>query len=159
MEDILKQTLEHIRRVEHNCEKIAIYFMRKGNLGFALQLISNGRMHDVSKLGFYEFNQLSNWKNEPTPEENLLQQNALNIHRNSNPHHPEYWKSNGIHDMPDLYIAEMVCDWFARAEEFGTDVNDWIKKKGTKTYNFKMSDRVGKKIKEYLSILTKNKFK
>jgi hypothetical protein len=29
--------------------------------------------------------------------------------RETNQHHPEYW--GGLHRMPDIAVAEMVCDW------------------------------------------------
>lgn len=28
--------------------------------------------------------------------------------------------------MPELDIAEMVCDWYARGTEFATGLRDWI---------------------------------
>ena len=28
--------------------------------------------------------------------------------------------------MPEISVAEMVCDWYARAQEFGTGLRDWI---------------------------------
>jgi len=60
---------------------------------------------------------------------------ATTHHVLNNKHHPEYWC--GLDDvisktdrdsthkqidgtqMPDIYIAEMVCDWSAMAEEYG----------------------------------------
>lgn len=115
---------------------------------FALTLIFNSRLHDVSKFGDFEFNHL--WAGDEKFEE------ALEKHRRHNKHHPEYWGL--IQRMPDLYIAEMVCDCFARSQEFGTSVEDWFKNQATKKYNFKWNDEVGKKIQKYLAILTATKF-
>jgi hypothetical protein len=29
--------------------------------------------------------------------------------------------------MPEIAIAELVCDWYARSQEFGTSLRDWIR--------------------------------
>ena len=50
---------------------------------------------------------------------------AIDHHRRVNEHHPEYW--GGIDNMPELFVAEMVCDWYARSQEFGTDLREWIR--------------------------------
>ena len=115
---------------------------------FSLELIKNSRLHDLSKFEPYEF--ICLWP------DNVEFQSALKHHRKHNKHHPEYWGL--IQKMPDLYIAEMVCDCFARSQEFGTSVEDWFKNEATNKYQFKWDDEVGKKIQKYLSILTATKF-
>lgn len=47
---------------------------------------------------------------KPTEEEGakLKLKLAVRQHRKTNPHHPEYWLK-GILDMPDVFLAEMVC--------------------------------------------------
>ena len=55
---------------------------------------------------------------------------GIRHHAETNPHHPEYW--HGIENMPKVYIAEMVCDWYARSNEFGSDLREWVKDKATK---------------------------
>lgn len=107
-----------------------------------------GRIHDASKLEPFEFEHLH--------DDSPLFQDALIKHRTGNPHHPEHWKS--IHDMPDEYLAEMVCDCAARAQEFGTDVSNWFETVATEKYGFTMKDECGKKIKLYLNLLLTPKF-
>ena len=67
---------------------------------------------------------------------------ATLIHIKNAPHHPEYWcdlslegftrknyTPQGIIDateMPDEYIAEMVCDWCATGDEKNNSARDWF---------------------------------
>lgn len=76
-------------------------------------------------------------------------QSAVNQHVNANKHHPEYWGS--INVMPDIYIAEMVCDWLARSQEFGTDVKAWIN--NVAMYKFGISKVTLNKIDYFLTLL------
>lgn len=78
-----------------------------------------------------------------TEEQQLLMQQATEHHVKVNKHHPEYWTlqmTNLINfidrdkpkrliidatKMPDSYIACMVADWMAVAEERGTNPFNW----------------------------------
>ena len=75
----------------------------------------------------------------------------------TNRHHPCYW--GGIKYMPDVNIAEMTCDWKARANEFGTDLREWIDKHATKKYKFTKKDEVYKKIEKFVNLLLEKPFK
>lgn len=141
----LNSVLRHIKKVEDNCNLLA----RKLPEELALRLVYLGRIHDASKLEFFEFTHLH--KGAP------LFDVALNQHRKKNAHHPEYWPS--IHHMPDEYLAEMVCDCVARAQEFGTDAKVWFEQEATVKYNFSMDDDCGKKITYYLNSLLSPPFK
>jgi hypothetical protein len=112
-----------------------------------MSLIKNGRLHDISKFNEFEFEFVE--LNKGGSIEGFSK--ALQFHRESNYHHPEKW--NGIKNMPSLYVAEMVCDWLARANEFGTDISQWIRNEATKRFDFKMSDPVGIEIQGYLDML------
>lgn len=140
----LNNIIRHIKRVEDNCNQLA----KKLPQPMALKLIRLGRIHDASKLEPFEFEHLH--------EDSPLFQDALSKHRTGNPHHPEYWSS--IHQMPDEYLAEMVCDCAARAQEFGTDIIEWFRNSATKKYQFTFEDECGKKIKKYLDLLLIPKF-
>jgi hypothetical protein len=150
MTDIEKYeaVIKHIRMVENNCCTLAkaIFSTDKE---FALQLIQAGRKHDLSKFDLFEFDNLHSGM--PAFDE------ALFIHRVGNKHHPESFKK-GIHGMSDLNIAEMVCDITARAQEFGTDVRQWVEESATKKYDFSMDDKVGQLITKYLNLLLKKSF-
>jgi hypothetical protein len=61
--------------------------------------------------------------------------------------------------MPDVYIAEMVCDCQARSSEFGTDVRLWFREQASLKYGFTMDDDVGRKIERFLNLLLSKPFK
>jgi hypothetical protein len=142
--------LRHIKMVESNMQKLAKK-MLPIDREFALKLIQNSRQHDLSKFDEFEFDHLI--REEGNDDFDV----ALAHHQNNNPHHPEYW--NGIHHMPDEYIAEMVCDCLARSQEFGTDIKTWFSRIATKRYGYTVKDPVYQRIKYYLGFLLLEKFK
>lgn len=144
----LNSIIRHIKRVEDNCNRLAMQ-LAKEDFTLALELVQLGRLHDVSKLNPDEFRELD--KDSPNFER------ALKIHRATNPHHPEYWW-DGIHQMPDGHLAEMVCDCVARGQEFGTDARQWFSEVATKKYGFTMEDDCGIKITKYLDLLLPKAF-
>ena len=66
-------------------------------------------------------------------------------------HHPESW--DGIKNMPQVYIAEMVCDWKARSSELGTNLREWINEKATKRWGFTARDKVYRDIDRFVNLL------
>lgn len=142
--------LQHIKKVESNCIKLGKNLIEEGLENLGILLIAAGRKHDLSKLDDkFEFDHL-----EINDDQFKL---ALHCHQKNNKHHPEYWPS--IHQMPSLYVAEMVCDCVARAQEFGTGVREWFENEATIKYGFKMDDHIGKDITYYLNLLLTPKFK
>ena len=141
--------LRHIKRVVSNCDLLASHFIET-NLEFALGLIVRGRNHDSSKFSSYQFESL--WKEHPNFE------SSLKFHRRIESHHPE--SHTCIQDMTDLDIAEMVCDCLARAQEFGTNINDWFFKDeyAPTKYDYKGDEVTIARIKKYVDLLLKKKF-
>jgi hypothetical protein len=82
---------------------------------------------------------------------------AIHHHNTTNQHHPENW-SGGISDMPDVFLAEFVCDIKARSEEFGTSLRDWIDNEATKKWNFTTDSEVYKKIMKYVNLVCEKPF-
>jgi hypothetical protein len=150
MENKLTNVLRHIKRVEDNCNLIAKDY-EDSDLKFALQLIQRGRRHDVSKLNLTEFIELLD-PSHPNFHQRLLH------HRKHNDHHPEYW-DGGIKKMNanPAAVAEMVCDWKARSEEFGSDLESWINDTFT-IYNYTTNDAVYELILKFKNILTRTRF-
>lgn len=83
------------------------------------------QIHDNSKFYPFEFNNL--WETGPK----LI--DGIRLHREGNPHHPEYHKK-GVAGMSDAQIAEMVCDWYARSCEFGTSFRFFISNEAPKRW-------------------------
>lgn len=138
----INMIIRHIKKVEDNCNLLAKK-LSKENHALALKLIQLGRIHDASKFDDFEFKHL----HKESPHFTA----ALQMHHIKNPHHPEHWQN--IAQMPDEYLAEMVCDCVARAQEFGTDARIWFRDTATIKYNFSYDDETGLKIQKYLNLL------
>lgn len=140
--------LDHIQHVQRNCYKLGMRLIEAGELELGRNLIANGQIHDNSKFKGIEFDHL--FRNDP------LLGDVVTHHSSTNMHHPEYW--GGIKKMPELYVAEMVCDWYARSAEFGTDLRVWIDTEATKKFEFTQDDEVYQIILKMLNILLEPKF-
>lgn len=150
----LRTLMRHIKNVQSECGLLGERLIEQGKHEFARRLVANSMLHDNSKFHGIEWECLSEAAREEKPEQFKA---AVLQHQATNPHHPEYW--GGIDNMPSVYIAEMVCDWKARSDEFGTDLRDWVKEKATKRWGFTTQGRVYKEIKEYLDLLLDPTFK
>lgn len=145
----------HIRNVEDNCFLLGERLMEKGEIDLGYKLIANGYIHDRSKFHGIEWDQLV--PGEPDVAESKLKLKlAVQHHNRTNPHHPEYWGS--IHVMPRLFLAEMVADWKARSEEFGTSLRDWIDDQATKRFSFSKEEKVYEEIMEFVDLLCAKPF-
>lgn len=150
--DKIDSLLEHIRNVQNNCVLLGRRLMKHGEVEFGRMLIANGFIHDASKFYGMEWDHL--WRDN---EDKDSLANSVRQHNRTNPHHPEYWGS--IHNMPRIYIAEMVCDWKARSNEFGSSLLDWINGDASKRYNFSQRDEVYEEIMYFFGILCDQPFK
>jgi len=146
--DKIESVLSHIQNVQRSCYKVGLKLIKRGDVMLGRNLMANGQIHDNSKFKGIEFEEL--FSGSP------ILMDVVKHHASTNPHHSEYW--GDIHKMPDVYVAEMVCDWHARSSEFGSDLRGWIKESATVRYDFKMDDPVGKKIVEFLDLLLEKPF-
>lgn len=142
--------LRHISNVQEACLLLGKKFIDKGEAEFGIQLIALGQVHDNSKWSGIEWDYLICGKFNG--EAKLA---ACN-HNRTNPHHPEYWGCIDL--MPRVYVAEMCCDWLARANEFGTDVWEYVKEKALPRYHISDRGKVYKWIKEFLDMLLEKPF-
>lgn len=140
----IDEILRHIHNVSSNCNLLGKKLIAAGEESFGKALIAHGLIHDNSKFFGIEWDDLNN----PDAER---RKPAIQQHQRTNPHHPEYWDS--IHKMPDIYVAEMVCDWVARAGELGKDVREFIEKEAMINYAFTTGSEVYGKIEKYLDLL------
>lgn len=120
----------------------------ENDLFLAHALITHVQIHDESKFNGIEWLYLHDDMKDTHPQEF---KQAWYQHVNTNPHHPEYW--SGIDNMPEVYLAELVCDWKARSSEFGSDLREWIKASATKRFGFTKQGKTYKKIKEFVDLL------
>ncbi len=148
----LRKLIKHITGVQENCNELAFKLSERGEHDFARQLIANGMVHDVSKFSGIEWEHLHEGADKALFKEALLQ------HVTTNSHHPEFYGEGGIHDMPRIYTAEMVADWYQRSKEFGSDLQEWINEVAKERWNFDFRSEVGKEIKDFVTLLLDKRF-
>jgi hypothetical protein len=152
----INRLTRHIRNVEDNCVLLGTKLIECGDIEFGRKLIANGMIHDASKFSGIEFENLS--YQEPSKEESakLKLKMAVHHHNLTNPHHPEHW--GNISMMPSVFLAEAVCDWKSRSEEFGTSLRDWIDNEATKRFGFTKEDKIYKEIMGFVDLLCEKPF-
>jgi hypothetical protein len=60
--------------------------------------------------------------------------------------------------MPEICVAEMVCDWYARAQEFGTDLREWIDTDAVQKYRIDTTGQQYQWIQGFLDVLLRSSF-
>ena len=139
--------VRHIDRVREVCLLLGKRLMAGGRQHFGRLLIAHGYVHDASKFYGIEWDYLHAGRDVLEEKMTL----AIEHHRHTNPHHPEHW--GGIDNMPEIYVAEMVCDWFARSQEFGTDLRQWIRQTAVPRYGIDPASQVGRWIEDFVELL------
>jgi len=152
----IKTLTRHIRNVEDNCLILGERLIGLGHSELGHHLIANGFVHDASKFHGIEWDYLSILPSKEQ-ETKLKLKLAIHHHNSTNKHHPEAW-AKGIKEMPDVYLAEFVCDTKARSEEFGTSLRDWIEEVATKKWEFSKTDDVYQKIIGFVDLLCDKPF-
>ena len=121
----LKSLLRHVENVRQSCLLLGERIIESGDERLGINLICNGHTHDRSKFHGAEWLYLR--PELIDSDKKSLFEASKKQHVMTNPHHPEYW--GGIDKMPEIYLAEMSCDWYARSQEQGSDIRNWIKDK------------------------------
>lgn len=134
---------------------LANYLMKNNREQEALNIMKRAFEHDFSKLTDEEFYGIAKFADEMqiTKDSNNISEEKeyyINLHRDNNKHHPEYWTN--IHDMTELDIMELACDWCSRSEQFNTDVIEFLED-GQKT-RFHFPEHIYNNIEKYLLIIT-----
>lgn len=148
----LKELTRHIRNVQEAAFRIAEFMIEQGETEFARNLVANSMIHDKSKFSGIEWDFIGSADCENPDDRHY----AIRQHVSTNLHHPEAW--GGIDKMPEIYVAEMVCDWYARSVEMGTDLRDWAKNKAPSRFGFTLQQNVWKMIKKYVDIILQQPF-
>ncbi len=152
----------HIRLVQDNCFKLAKNLHAMGEEEFARKLIANALVHDNSKFHGIEWLHLhdSEEGSKPTdigyvdPENKRM---AHLQHVSTNDHHPEFHGGDTL-QMSRLQVAEMLCDWKARSDEFGTSLVDWMKTEGYPRFGIPKQGKIAKQMNYFLSLLLDKPF-
>jgi hypothetical protein len=144
--------VRHIELVREGTLLLGKRLINEGRKDFGRILIAKGFVHDASKFHGIEWQYLHAGNDVPKDKLEL----AIHQHTLTNPHHPEYW--GGMENMPEIYVAEMVCDWYARGIEFGTGLRPWIKEVGIDRFKIDLDGEQYKWINKYVDILLQNSF-
>ena len=147
----LKSLLRHIKNVHEAAVLLGERLIEKGEVQFGINLIMNSLKHDQSKFKGIEWDYLV----RDSDKEMLSKSHEQHVETNE--HHPEYW--GDINQMPRIYIAEMVCDMYARSTEMGTNLREYIKEQALPRYKVSPRGKVYKMIKEFLDLLLDEPFK
>lgn len=152
----IRAIARHIRNVNDNCLLLGEYLISNGEMDLGRQLIANGCVHDASKFHGIEFEFMA--PGVPIQEDvaKLKLKLAVHHHNCTNSHHPEYW--GNIKNMPKVALAECICDWKSRSEEFGTSLKNWIDEDATKRFGFTKEDEIYKQIMYFVNILCPTPF-
>jgi hypothetical protein len=153
----IKAIARHIKNVEDNCLLLGERLIQTGHISLGRQLIANGFVHDASKWAGIEFEYMSGVEPLDGESAKVKLKLAIQHHQLTNEHHVEYW-SNNIDNMPDVFLAEMICDLKARSEEFGTSLMDYIDNVGIKKWNITKEHKKYKRIIEFVGLLCEKPF-
>ena len=148
----LDNLVRHIGLVREAGLLLGKRLMEQGRIEFGRLLIGRVFIHDASKFAGIEWDYLHAGNDVPLDVLNL----AIQQHVKTNPHHPEYW--GGFHNMPEIYIAEMACDLYARSQEFGSSLKDWLTKTGIEKYKISLSSDKYKQLMGFIDLLLENAF-
>ena len=158
-EDYRKRLLsvwEHTQAVRAAALKLATRLIDNAkadnDLELARRLLQRSSKHDLSKFQGIEWDTLYR-----DGEEEVLKL-AIHQHQQTNDHHPEY-HVDGITAMNDAQVAEMVCDWYARQSEMGTDFRSFIRVDAPKRWGFTTKSKIYKTIKRFVDLLLEPVFK
>lgn len=146
--------VRHVENVRGNCLILGRKLVEAGEINLGKEVAARGCRHDNTKFFGIEWERL----HRDTAKTKL--DAAITQHNTSpqNDHHPEAW-AGGIAEMSRAAIAEMVCDWAARANEMATSLREWVDDGATKRYGYKKGDKTYRTIMEFVDMLCDKPFK
>lgn len=140
-EKLLCDTLIHKDYVEKSCEKLIRYLEKEGAYTHAKLLRHRAQTHDNSKLicedEIAALSQIINDKSclmDAAEQLSPAKINAIQLHWEKNPHHPEYYKTPL--DMSKIDIMEMCCDWHARSQQYHNDFLPFVEERQKNRFHF-----------------------
>jgi len=148
----LDNLVRHIDLVRGACLLLGKRLIAQGRVEFGRILIARGFEHDVSKFSGIEWDYLHAGQNVPRDQLDM----AIRQHVRTNSHHPEYW--GGIENMPEIAVAEMVCDWYARSQEFGTGLREWITSEAVERFQIDVAGEGYAWVQQYVGLLLVDHF-
>ncbi len=152
IDEHLDNLVRHINLVRESCTLLGRRLIREGRVDFGRLLIARGFRHDASKFSGIEWDYLH--AGPDVPKERL--DAAIAQHVRTNDHHPEFW--GGLCNMPEIAVVEMTCDWYARSQEFGTGLRDWVTTNAIERYEINVNSDQYKWILTAIDLLLQDPF-
>jgi hypothetical protein len=151
-EEHLENLVRHIDMVRQAGLLLGKRLMAKERKDFGRLLIARCYEHDVSKFYGIEWRFLHAGKD--MDKEDL--ERAVQQHVETNAHHPEY--HGGFNNMGEMDVAELLVDWYARSQEFGTGLRDWIKNSAIDRFKINVESDQYRWLSGFLDILLEDHF-
>ncbi len=153
LEQHLDNLLRHVELVREAGILLGKRLIAKGRTDFGRLLIANVHTHDASKFYGIEWQ----WLHMGPKVPKRMLEAAIKQHRETNSHHPEF--HGGFGNMPEIAVAEMACDWYARSQEFGTGLRAWIEEEAVKKFDMDKDGEQYKWLSSFLDLLLQDSFR
>lgn len=132
------------------------YLLLTGDEANAYELGKRLVVHDDSKVASDEiecFTKIKYQGNMKDPNQRMSESIRKNIelHWKHNRHHPEHFSD--YHNMTDVDIMEMCCDWYARSKQNKTDFMSFVYTR--QDNRFKFDEEFFKKVCYYCELIEK----
>lgn len=148
----LDNLLRHKELVKDAAILLGKRLIEQGRPELGKQIIVRGFTHDVSKFHGLEWEFL----HAGNDVDKISLALAIKQHQCFNPHHPEYW--GGLENMDQVSVGELCCDWLARAQEFGTNLRQWIKEQANGRFHIESCAQQKGWMEEFVNILLEDAF-
>jgi hypothetical protein len=148
----LDNLLRHKELVKDAAILLGKRLLETGKSELGRQIIIRGYTHDMSKFLGVEWEYLHAGNDVPKDELNR----AIKQHQCFNSHHPEYW--GGMEFMDQVSVGELVCDWYARAQEFGTSLREWISTQANGRFHIEACSQQKTWLDEFVDLLLEDAF-
>lgn len=138
MEHIL-DTISHKKYILQVGEVVVKNLIKTNREELAFELGKRLISHDNSKISDEEINNFikiekrGDMKNPDIVIDEELKKN-IEIHWKNNRHHPEHFSD--YHNMTEVDIWEMCCDWFSRSLQNNTDFLPFVEKRQKNRFQF-----------------------
>lgn len=125
----IKDTIIHKTYILQVGLPLVKYLEDTGRTNEAFELGKRLIAHDNSKItdeeiqNFIKIEDIKGME-DPNAQMNDMVKEAVKLHWKNNRHHPEHF--NDYHNMNEIDIMEMCCDWCARSKQNKTDLIDFI---------------------------------
>ena len=157
-EEHILDTIQHKKYVLEACEKLLQLLFQEGRYIESETLANRCLVHDNSKLEKEEMNnfvELDNSRIGMIDSKTLMtdkEKSMIMLHWKHNRHHPEHFED--YHEMNEVDIMEMCCDWYARSLQFKTAFIPFIEDRQEK--RFKFDDAFYKRVRKYCDFLDRD---